>query len=44
MQQYVREVIVPYSEQRIAEHNLPADSHICLVLDVWSVLRRNGSP
>jgi hypothetical protein len=37
MQQYVREVIVPYSEQRIAEHNLPADSHICLVLDVWSV-------
>jgi len=37
MQQYIREVIVPYSEQRIAEHNLPADSHICLVLDVWSV-------
>jgi len=37
MQQYVREVLVPYSEQRIAEHNLPAASHICLVLDVWSV-------
>jgi len=34
MQQYVREVLVPYSEQRIAQHNLPADSHICLVLDV----------
>jgi len=37
MQQYVNEVIVPYAERKAMEHNLPADSHIVLVLDVWSV-------
>ena len=37
MQQYVTEVIVPYAARRIAEHGLKADSHIVLVLDVWSV-------
>jgi hypothetical protein len=37
MQQYVNEVIVPFSQQRIAEHGLKPDAHIVLVLDVWSV-------
>ena len=37
MQQYVKEVIIPYAKLRVTEHNLPAKSHIVLVLDVWSV-------
>jgi hypothetical protein len=37
MRQYVAEVIVPYAERRAAEHTLPHDSHIILVLDVWAV-------
>jgi hypothetical protein len=37
MQEYVREVIVPYAERCAAEHTLPRDSHIVLVLDVWAV-------
>jgi hypothetical protein len=37
MRQYISEVLIPYSERRILEHNLPADSHIVLVLDVWAV-------
>lgn len=37
MQEYVREVIVPYAERCAVEHTLPRDSHIVLVLDVWAV-------
>ena len=37
MKQWVTELLLPYSERRIQEHNLPRDSHIILLLDVWSV-------
>ena len=37
MRQWVAEVLLPYSNHRIAQHNLPRDSHIVLVLDVWAV-------
>jgi hypothetical protein len=37
MQQYVREVIVPYAERMQLKHTLQSKSHIVLVLDVWSV-------
>lgn len=37
MQQYVNEIIVPFAKQRVIEHGLQPDSHIVLVLDVWSV-------
>jgi hypothetical protein len=37
MQQYIAEVIVPYTTARITEYHLSEDSHVCLVLDVWSV-------
>lgn len=37
MQQWIDEVLVPYRDRRIVEHNLPAESHIVLVLDVWTV-------
>ena len=37
MQQWITQVLVPYKEQRIVEHNLSADSHVVLVLDVWAV-------
>ena len=37
MQQYIKEIIVPYLQSKIAQHNLPADSKAILVLDCWSV-------
>jgi hypothetical protein len=37
MKEYIVEVIVPYTKERIKEHKLHADSHVVLVLDVWSV-------
>jgi hypothetical protein len=37
MQQWVTEVLVPYADRRILEHNIQKDAHIILVLDVWSV-------
>ena len=37
MQQWVTEVLVAYAERKIASLNLPHDSHIILVLDVWAV-------
>jgi DDE superfamily endonuclease len=37
MQQYIREVIVPYAERCQLAHTLPNKSHIVLVLDVWAV-------
>jgi len=37
MQQWIKEVLLPYSERRIHEHNLPRDSHIILLLDAWAV-------
>jgi hypothetical protein len=37
MQEYVKEVIMPYAEERIQEHRLHADAKIILVLDVWAV-------
>ena len=37
MQQYIKEVIMPYVRLRIIEHKLAARPHIVLVLDVWSV-------
>jgi hypothetical protein len=37
MRQYITSVIIPYSERRMLEHTLSADSHIVLVLDVWAV-------
>jgi hypothetical protein len=37
MQQWVKEVLIPYADRRIFEHTLPYDSKIVLVLDVWAV-------
>jgi DDE superfamily endonuclease len=37
MQQYIREVIVPYAERMQLKHTLQNKSHIVLVLDVWAV-------
>ena len=37
MQQWVKDVLVPYSKLRIVQHSLPADSKVILVLDVWAV-------
>lgn len=37
MQEYICKVLIPYAERRMHEHNLPRDSHIVLVLDVWAV-------
>jgi hypothetical protein len=37
MQEWINEVLIPYADRRTAEHNLPSDSHIVLVLDVWAV-------
>ena len=37
MQQYVKEVIIPYAERKIQEFQLHSDAHILLVLDVWAV-------
>ena len=37
MQQYILEIIVPYTNARIGEHGLQADAKVVLVLDVWSV-------
>lgn len=37
MQQWIKEVLVPYANLRIMQHALPADSKIILVLDVWAV-------
>lgn len=37
MQQYISEVLIPYAERMMLAHNLPVDSHIVLVLDVWAV-------
>jgi hypothetical protein len=37
MQQWVRELLIPYAERQMLAHTLPADSKICLVLDVWAV-------
>lgn len=37
MRQYLEFIIVPYVKQKIIEHNLPSDSKVVLVLDVWSV-------
>jgi hypothetical protein len=37
MQQWITEVLIPYSERKIAHHTLSHDAHIVLLLDVWSV-------
>jgi hypothetical protein len=37
MQQYIREVVVPYAERMQLKHTLQNKSHIVLVLDVWAV-------
>lgn len=37
MQQWVTEVLMPYADRCILQHNRPTDDHIVLVLDVWSV-------
>lgn len=37
MKQWIDEVLLPYAARRCQEHNLPHDSHIVLVLDVWKV-------
>jgi len=37
MQQYIKEVIVPYTKSKIQEHRLQADTRVVLVLDVWAV-------
>ena len=37
MRQWVEQLLMPYCDRRILEHNLPHESHIVLVLDVWSV-------
>jgi len=37
MRQYITDVLLPYAERCALQHTLPADSHIVLVLDVWSV-------
>jgi hypothetical protein len=37
MQQYINHVVEPYFNKRVVEHQLPPDSHMVLVLDVWSV-------
>ena len=37
MQQYIMEVLIPYSERCITQYKLRSDSKIILVLDVWSV-------
>ena len=37
MQEYVKEVIMRYAEEKIQEHHLHADAKIILVLDVWAV-------
>ena len=37
MQEWISEVLIPYADRRVAQHNLPFDSHIVLVLDVWAV-------
>jgi DDE superfamily endonuclease len=37
MRQWIHEVLLPYADRKIVQHSLPRDSHIVLVLDVWSV-------
>jgi len=37
MQQYVEQIIIPYMNQKIKEHNLPPDSKAIVQLDCWSV-------
>jgi hypothetical protein len=37
MRQWIDHVLLPYSERQMQQRNLRADSHIILVLDVWSV-------
>jgi hypothetical protein len=37
MQQWVEQVLLPYAERQTLKHTLPVESHIVLVLDVWSV-------
>ena len=37
MQQYITEVLVPYTQERMVQHSLPSTSHVVLVLDVWAV-------
>lgn len=37
MQQYITEIVMPYTEQCVALHRLSADAQIILVLDVWAV-------
>ena len=37
MRQYISDVLVPYADRCVVQHNLPVDSHIVLVLDVWAV-------
>ena len=42
MQEWVTEVLLPYAERCIASFKLRSDSHIVLMLDVWSV--HKGEP
>jgi len=37
MQEYIEEVVRPYTSLQIAAHQLQADAHVILVLDVWAV-------
>jgi sulfur relay (sulfurtransferase) DsrC/TusE family protein len=37
MKQWVDDVLLPYAARSCQKHNLPRDSHIVLVLDVWKV-------
>ena len=42
MQEWVTHVLLPYAERQIAAFKLRSDSHIVLLLDVWSV--HKGEP
>jgi hypothetical protein len=42
MQEWVTQVLLPYAERQIAAFKLRSDSHIVLLLDVWSV--HKGEP
>ena len=37
MQQWITQLLTPYVARCAVQHNLPVDSHVVLVLDVWSV-------
>lgn len=37
MKEYIEQIIQPYLQQKIAQHNLPKESKAILILDCWSV-------